>query len=59
MEEKILSQDKIDALLAGLAEGKIDTTPEKKEDTREIKPFDFRNYAILARLRIPRFRGYK
>ena len=42
MEEKILSQDGIDALLAGLAEGKIDTIPEKKEDTREIKPFDFR-----------------
>lgn len=53
MEEKILSQDEIDALLAGLAEGKIDTTPEKKEDTSEIKPFDFRNYAISARLRIP------
>ena len=53
MEEKVLSQDEIDALLAGLAEGKIDTAPEKKEDTKEIKPFDFRNYVISARLRIP------
>jgi flagellar motor switch protein FliM len=27
--DKILTQEEIDALLAGLAEGKIDTTPEK------------------------------
>ncbi|MDF2953999.1 MAG: Flagellar motor switch protein FliM [Thermodesulfobacterium sp.] len=53
MEEKILSQDEIDALLAGLADGKIETEPEKKEDIGEVKPFDFRNYTISARLRIP------
>ncbi len=53
MEEKVLSQDEIDALLAGLADGKIDTEPEKKEETDKVKPFDFRNYTISARLRIP------
>jgi len=53
MEEKILSQDEIDALLSGLADGKIETEPEKKEDIGEVKPFDFRNYTISARLRIP------
>jgi len=53
MEEKILSQEEIDALLAGLAEGKIETEPEKKVDVGEVKPFDFRNYTISARLRIP------
>uniref|UniRef100_A0A7V5XI79 Flagellar motor switch protein FliM n=1 Tax=Thermodesulfobacterium geofontis TaxID=1295609 RepID=A0A7V5XI79_9BACT len=53
MEEKILSQEEIDALLAGLAEGKIETEPEKKVDAGEVKPFDFRNYTISARLRIP------
>jgi len=53
MEEKILSQEEIDALLAGLAEGKIETEPEEKVDVGEVKPFDFRNYTISARLRIP------
>jgi flagellar motor switch protein FliM len=53
MEEKILSQEEIDALLAGLAEGKIETEPEKKVDVGEVKPFDFRNYTISTRLRIP------
>lgn len=50
--EKILSQEEIDALLAGLSEGKIDTTPEVKEDLK-VKPFDFRNYTISTRLKIP------
>ncbi|PMP97561.1 MAG: flagellar motor switch protein FliM, partial [Thermodesulfobacterium geofontis] len=53
MEEKILSQEEIDALLAGLAEGKIETEPEKKAELGEVRPFDFRNYTISARLRIP------
>ncbi|MDN5379643.1 flagellar motor switch protein FliM [Thermodesulfobacterium sp.] len=50
--EKILSQDEIDALLSGLSEGKIDTTPEVKEEVK-AKPFDFRNYTISTRLKIP------
>lgn len=53
MEEKVLSQEEIDALLAGLADGKIEIEPEKKESIGEVKPFDFRNYTISARLRIP------
>lgn len=53
MEEKILSQEEIDALLAGLAEGKIETETEKKTEIGEVRPFDFRNYTISARLRIP------
>lgn len=50
--EKILSQEEIDALLAGLSEGKIDTTPEVKEDVK-VRTFDFRNYTISTRLKIP------
>ncbi|MBZ4681687.1 flagellar motor switch protein FliM [Thermodesulfobacterium sp.] len=50
--EKILSQEEIDALLSGLSEGKIDTTPEVKEEVK-AKPFDFRNYTISTRLKIP------
>jgi flagellar motor switch protein FliM len=53
MDEKILSQEEIDALLAGLAEGKIETEPGKRVDIGEVKPFDFKNYTISARLRIP------
>ncbi len=52
--EKILSQEEIDALLLGLAEGKIDTTPEKKEEVG-VKPFNFRDYAISTKLKIPGF----
>ncbi len=51
---EILSQEEIDALLSGLDEGAVDTTPEKPPyDEEEIKPFDFRNYTIAARLKVP------
>ncbi len=50
--EKILSQEEIDALLAGLESGQIDTTPEKIE-TEKVKPFDFRHFTISTRLKIP------
>lgn len=50
--ENILSQEEIDALLSGLESGKIDTTPEKPAEGK-IKPFDFRNFAISTRLKIP------
>ncbi len=50
--ESILTQEEIDALLAGLESGKIDTTPEKPEEGK-VKSFDFRNYAISTRLKIP------
>lgn len=50
--EKILSQEEIDALLAGLDSGKIDITPEEKKDI-EVRSFDFKNYVISTRLKIP------
>ena len=52
--EKILSQEEIDALLAGLEEGQIDlTSQEEAVKGKEIKPFDFRDYTISTRLKIP------
>ncbi len=51
--EKILSQEEIDALLAGLESGKVDTSSHKEEETGEVKPFDFKNFAISTRLKIP------
>ncbi len=52
--DEILSQEEIDALLSGLEGGAVDTSEEKKDESdKEIKPFDFRNYSISTRLRIP------
>ncbi|MCX8041125.1 MAG: flagellar motor switch protein FliM [Thermodesulfobacteriaceae bacterium] len=51
--EKVLSQEEIDALLSGIEEGKIETAPKKVEEGREAKAFDFRNYTISTRLKIP------
>ncbi|MCX7613590.1 MAG: flagellar motor switch protein FliM [Caldimicrobium sp.] len=50
--EKVLSQEEIDALLSGLDSGKIDTTPEGREE-KEARSFDFKNYSISTRLKIP------
>ncbi|MGC9110083.1 MAG: flagellar motor switch protein FliM [Caldimicrobium sp.] len=50
--ENILSQEEIDALLAGLESGKIDTTPETVE-SEKVKPFDFKHFTISTRLKIP------
>jgi len=50
--ENILSQEEIDALLSGLESGQIDTTPAKTE-TEKVKAFDFRNFTISTRLKIP------
>ncbi len=51
---EILSQEEIDALLSGIEEGAVDTTPEEPAYAEEdIKPFDFRNYTIAARLKVP------
>jgi len=51
---EILSQEEIDALLSGIDEGAVDTTPEEPAYAEEdIKPFDFRNYTIAARLKMP------
>ncbi len=51
---EILTQEEIDALLSGIDEGAVDTTPEEPSYTEEdVKPFDFRNYTIAARLKVP------
>lgn len=50
--EKILTQEEIDALLASLESGKVDTTPAR-EEKGEVVPFDFKNFAISTRLKIP------
>lgn len=50
--EGILSQEEIDALLASLESGQIDTTP-KETVTDKVKPFDFRHFTISTRLKIP------
>ncbi|OAG28659.1 flagellar motor switch protein FliM [Thermodesulfatator autotrophicus] len=50
----ILSQEEIDALLSGIDEGAVDTTPEQPEyEDKDIRPFDFRNYTVSARLKMP------
>lgn len=51
--EKVLSQEEIDALLSGIEEGKIETTSEKVLEDKDVKPFDFKNYTISTRLKIP------
>ncbi len=51
--DKVLSQEEIDALLAGLEGGDIDTSPEETPEKGEVVPFDFKNYAISTRLKIP------
>ncbi|WP_022852811.1 flagellar motor switch protein FliM [Thermodesulfatator atlanticus] len=51
---EILSQDEIDALLSGIDEGAVDTTPEEPAYSEEdVRPFDFRNYTVSARLKMP------
>jgi len=52
--DKVLTQEEIDALLAGLAEGKVDTTPEKPSE-ENVKPFNFKDYTISTRLKLPGF----
>ena len=52
--EKVLSQEEIDALLASMGGGELDLTPEP-EEVEGVKPFDFRNYAISTRIKIPGF----
>jgi flagellar motor switch protein FliM len=49
--ESILSQNEIDALLSGVEEGKVDTTPERK-DNSGIKSFDFSNQDLIIRGRM-------
>ena len=51
---EILTQEEIDALLSGIEEGSVDTSPQEPSYAEdEVKPFDFRNYTIAARLKVP------
>jgi flagellar motor switch protein FliM len=50
--EKILSQEEIDALLHGMEEGKVDTTPEQLNRSGIIA-FDFANQDRIIRGRMP------
>lgn len=50
--EKILSQEEIDALVRGMADGKVDTTPEEKDETK-ILPYDLTNQDRIIRGRMP------
>jgi len=50
--EKILSQEEIDALLHGMEEGKVDTTPEQL-DRAGIIAYDFANQDRIIRGRMP------
>ncbi|WP_297056960.1 flagellar motor switch protein FliM [Thermosulfurimonas sp.] len=52
--DKVLSQEEIDALLAGLEGGEVDTTPEPSTE-EGVRPFDFRHYSVSTRIKIPGF----
>ncbi len=49
--EDILSQDEVDALLKGIAEGEVET--EKLEDTSGVKAYDFTGQEKIVRGRMP------
>ena len=50
--EKILSQDEIDALLRGMSDGQVDTTPEKVEE-KGVLSYDLTNQDRIIRGRMP------
>ena len=52
--DKVLTQEEIDALLAGLEGGAVDTTPEPPKE-EGVRPFDFRHYSVSTRIKIPGF----
>lgn len=49
----LLSQDEIDALLHGVDDGAVDTTPSAPEDPDQIKPYDFASQDRIIRGRMP------
>lgn len=53
MSTDILSQDEVDALLGGVDEGAIDTSPEEDALDGEARPFDFNNQERIVRGRLP------
>lgn len=53
MSTDILSQDEVDALLGGVDEGAIDTSPDEDALDGEARPFDFNNQERIVRGRLP------
>ncbi len=53
MSTDILSQDEVDALLGGVDDGAIDTTPDDVEFDGEARAFDFNNQERIIRGRLP------
>ena len=53
MSTDILSQDEVDALLGGVDDGAIDTTPEEGDFDGEARAFDFNNQERIIRGRLP------
>ncbi|RMH36123.1 MAG: flagellar motor switch protein FliM [Nitrospirae bacterium] len=52
--EKILSQEEVDALLRGVTEGEVDTTPSEPEGPQEGPvPYDLGNQEWIVRGRMP------
>ena len=49
----LLSQDEIDALLHGVDDGAVDTTPTAPEDPEQVKPYDFASQDRIIRGRMP------
>ncbi len=53
MSSDILSQDEVDALLGGVDDGEIDTTPDDGAFDGEARTFDFNNQERIIRGRLP------
>jgi flagellar motor switch protein FliM len=49
----ILSQDEVDALLGGVDDGVVDTSPEDDESDGVVRSFDFNNQERIVRGRLP------
>ena len=55
--EKILSQEEIDALLKGIEDGKVETTPDSPARGPEVVAYDFANQDRTIRGRMPTLEG--
>ncbi len=53
MNDELLSQDEIDALLKGVQSGEIDTEEAKERLISGIRPYDFSNQERIVRGRMP------
>jgi flagellar motor switch protein FliM len=55
--EKLLSQEEIDALLKGIEDGKVETTPDSPAGEPEVVAYDFANQDRTIRGRMPTLEG--